>query len=75
METELEMEVEIWLESILLTVDGANGLNEREIFIVCGCLFVCENSKFQNGCSNHILQAQMGKFVDGERKRMALGKH
>lgn len=55
METELEMEVEIWLESILLTVDGANGLNEREIFIVCGCLFVCKNSKFQNGCSNHIL--------------------
>lgn len=53
---ETEMEVEIWLESILLTVDGANGLNEREIFFfVCGFLFVCENSRFQNGCSNHIL--------------------
>ena len=38
---ETEMEVEIWLESILLTVDGANGLNEREIFFFCVWVFVC----------------------------------
>lgn len=37
---ETEMEVEIWLESILLTVDGANGLNKREIFF-CVWVFVC----------------------------------
>ena len=41
METELEMEVEIWLESILLTVDGANGLNERERFLLCVGVCLC----------------------------------
>ena len=38
---ETEMEVEIWLESILLTVDGANGLNEREIFFLCVGFCLC----------------------------------
>lgn len=38
---ETEMEVEIWLESILLTVDGANGLNEKRDFFLCVGVCLC----------------------------------